>query len=81
MQPGSVTYPDGATVSRSHFVESVFAEQVQEGAICLEEAALIIINGHLFQDPLVHQGRTFDAISKPILDLDLSHQNSLYAPL
>ena len=76
-----VTYPDSAAVSRAHFVESVLAEQIQKGTVSLQKTALILINGHLFQDPFVHQGCTFDAVPKPVLDLNLSHQNSLYTPL
>lgn len=30
-----VTYPDSATVSRTHFVEAIFAQQIEEGAIGL----------------------------------------------
>lgn len=76
-----ITYPDGATVSRSNLVEPILAEQIQKGTVGLKKTALIFINGHLFQDPFVHQSSTFDAISEPILDLNLAHQDSLYTPL
>ncbi|TNN41876.1 hypothetical protein EYF80_047943 [Liparis tanakae] len=79
-RPGA-TYPDGAAVPGAHFVEPVLAEQVQEGAVGLQEAALVLVDGRLLQDPLVHEGGALDAVPEPVLDLDLSHQDRLHAPL
>ena len=75
------TYPDCTAITRTDFVESIFAEQVQEGPVGLQETTLVFINGHLLQNPLVHQSSTFDAVPKPVLDLDLPHQDGLDAPL
>lgn len=50
----NVTYPDSAAVARTHFVETIFAQQIQEGPISLQKAVFILINGHLLEDPLVH---------------------------
>lgn len=76
-----LTHPDSSTVSGAHFVKAVLAQQIEEGAVRLQEAALVVIDGHLFEDPLVHQGRAFDPVPKPVLDLDLPHQDGLDAPL
>lgn len=76
-----LTHPDSSTVSGAHFVKAVLAQQIEEGAVRLQEAALVVIDGHLFEDPLVHQGRAFDPVPEPVLDLDLPHQDGLDAPL
>lgn len=75
------THPDSPTVSGAHFVQAVLAQQIEEGAVRLQEAALVIVDGHLLEDPLVHQGRAFDPVAEPVLDLDLPHQDGLDAPL
>lgn len=76
-----LTHPDSSTVSGAHFVQPVLAQQIEEGAVRLQEAALVVVDGHLFEDPLVHQGRAFDPVPEPVLDLDLPHQDGLDAPL
>ena len=74
-------YPNGAAVSGPHFVEAVLAEHVEEGAVRLQQAALVLLHGHLLQDPLVHQRRPLDAVPEPVLDLDLPHQHCLHTSL
>lgn len=76
-----LTHPDSSAVPGAHFVQAVLAEQIEEGAVRLQEAALVVVDGHLFEDPLVHQGRAFDPVPEPVLDLDLPHQDGLDAPL
>lgn len=75
------TYPHSATVTGAHFVEPILAQQIEEGAISLEQAVLVLVHRHVPQHPLVHQRCSLDATAEPVLDLHLAHQDGLNTAL